>query len=111
MFAYICIVWTGWLALPYEATHNQLVENRNTFFLSLDYTNIISDKPHKPKSRHNNTCTCDAALSVPATPPPTTLPSAPANDTLKPLGLLRWPSLSENKNEPDNEMISNWPCM
>ena len=53
-----------------------------------------------------NTCTGEAAVSIPATPPPKTRPSDPANDTLKPPVLLRLPLLSESKIEPDREMIS-----
>jgi hypothetical protein len=56
-----------------------------------------------------NTCTGEAAVSIPATPPPKTRPSDPASDTLKPPDLLRLPLLSESKKEPDREMISNRP--
>lgn len=47
---------------------------------------------------------------MPATPPPSTEPSDPAKDTLKPPVLLRLPLFSENKYEPDKEIISNRPC-
>lgn len=55
------------------------------------------------------TCTGPAALSIPATPPPTTLPSAPASETLKLHVLLPLPLLSDGENEPDKEIISNRP--
>lgn len=54
------------------------------------------------------TCTGVAAISIPATPPPNTLPSEPASDTLRPLALLL-SLLSDRRKEPDKEMISNRP--
>lgn len=55
------------------------------------------------------TWTGEAAVKRPATPPPKTLPSGPANETLKPPILLFWPPLSDSRNDPDNDNISNLP--
>lgn len=55
------------------------------------------------------TCTGVAAINTPATSPPKTLPSDPANDTLNPPVLVRLFSFSKTEKEPDMEMISNRP--
>lgn len=51
-----------------------------------------------------------AASNKPATPPPITRPSGPANETLNPPVLLLTPPVSVTVNEPDNERISKRPC-
>lgn len=51
-----------------------------------------------------------AAINIPPTPPPKTWPSDPANATLKPPVLLRVPSVSVSRKEPDREIISKRPC-
>ena len=78
--------------------------------------NFMFDK-HKKQAQNNRegksgnqTCTGVAAISTPATPPPKTLPSDPAKDTLSPPVLLRLPLLSDIKKEPDKEIISYRPC-
>jgi hypothetical protein len=58
----------------------------------------------------SNTCTADAAVSIPATAPPKTRPSAPARETYKLLVLLCSPLFSDSCISPDSDMISNWPC-
>lgn len=58
----------------------------------------------------SNTCTGDAAVSIPATPPPKTRPSDPATETHKLLVLLCSPLFSDSFNAPDNDIISNRPC-
>lgn len=50
-----------------------------------------------------------AAVNRPATPPPITLPSGPASETLNPPVLLLMPLLSETVNDPDKDKISNRP--
>nr|ACL52488.1 unknown [Zea mays] len=55
------------------------------------------------------TCTGVAAISIPATQPPTMRPSLPASATLKPPVLLRVSPSSASKNEPERESISKWP--
>lgn len=56
------------------------------------------------------TCMGDAAVSIPATPPPITRPSLPARETLRPPVRCRAPPpTSVGRYEPDNESISNRP--
>lgn len=59
----------------------------------------------------DQTWTGDAAVRSPATPPPSTRPSGPDNDTLKPPVLLRWPPASDRKNDPESDKISKRPCI
>lgn len=56
------------------------------------------------------TCTGPAAINRPASPPPITLPSGPAKETLIPPDLLFVPAFSVGINDPDNESISKRPC-
>jgi len=51
-----------------------------------------------------------AAISQPATLPPTTRPSGPARDMLRPPFLLLTPPDSLNVYDPVNDSISNRPC-
>lgn len=73
---------------------------------------ILLQQYQKIKKRwfQTDTCTGDAAISIPATPPPRTLPSEPANETLKPPVRLQLPLFSESKKEPEREIISKRPC-
>lgn len=53
----------------------------------------------------------EAAVSIPATPPPITRPSLPAKETLRPPVRCRLPPpTSVGRNEPDKESISKRPC-
>jgi hypothetical protein len=79
---------------------------------------IVSDdqgraKGHVPHKENKDgmgfTWTGLAAINKPATTPPTTLPSGPASDTLKPPVLLIIPAFSIGRKDPDNERISNRP--
>lgn len=63
------------------------------------------------KADKKKTWTGEAAVNKPATPPPKTLPSGPARDTLRPPVRLRWPPVSDRRNDPDSDNISNRPCI
>ena len=56
------------------------------------------------------TCIGVQAIRTPATPPPKTRPSGPANETLSPPVRVRWPPISCTRNDPDSDSSSNRPC-
>lgn len=74
--------------------------------------NKFVEKPKqqmRARFKATQTWTGDAAVRSPATPPPKTRPSGPASNTLNPPVRLRWPPLSERRNEPESDRISNRP--
>lgn len=56
------------------------------------------------------TWTGPAAINKPASPPPITRPSGPANETLMPPLILFVPPLLLGMKDPDKESISKRPC-
>lgn len=67
----------------------------------IEFSESHQSKQYKKNACNNvsrcRTCTGPAAISIPATPPPSTRPSGPAKAMLKPPVLLRVPPFSVSK--------------
>ena len=100
---------SGWLVgtkLPTTTCLEEEVQNISIFYGNAATSFAFSNDVR----RKLGTCIGLAAISKPATPPPTTRPSGLAKETLNPPDLLLAPWFSEGVNDPDKESISKRPC-
>lgn len=77
--------------------------------MEIKFVEICLKSPFRGKSK-GLTCMGLAATNIPASPPPITRPSGPANETLNPPVLPFTPPLSLTVNEPARVNISKRPC-
>lgn len=95
--------------IKHQSFNNPIMHKSPNSMLKILYTQSKSTIDINSILFESNTCTVDAAVSVPATPPPKTRPSDPARVTFKVHVLLRSPLFSDCCKEPDKDIISKRP--
>ena len=108
------LFFLGLFTFSDEAAHHNLKHNMATCHRRILVMLIWRQMPVENKVQRTHeyvrTWTSVAAISIPATQPPTMRPSLPTSATLKPPVLLRVSPSSASRYEPDRERISKWPC-